>query len=126
MVKQGQKPVYEAPFALRDPQAPLGTHLFVATSPTDDSGRLNWSVLTVPGDGAADTDEGRRKRNTETSSGPPPAPSSAREALDRIQLTPETEQKLAELIWVGGSIIVSDRSLGAEYGDMTDLVIAIP
>lgn len=128
IIKQGQRPVYEAPFTLRDPQIPLGTHLFVATSPFDDSGKLRWSQLTFTGELASNEDDDRKRTKKVGAEGMDPnlPPSTAREALDRIQLTPETEQKLAELIWIGGSIIVSDRSVGPEFGEHTDMVIAIP
>lgn len=126
MVKQGTRPVYEAPFTLRDPDKPLGTHLFVATAPLGDDGHLRWSALTVPQDGAAVP-----KRRGDDDEAPKVAPerpgaSTAGEALDRVTLTPETQQKLSELIWVGGSIIVTDRGLSPDYGEMTDMVVAIP
>lgn len=132
-VKQGQKPVYEAPFKLRDPGAPLGTHLFVATAPEGEDGQLRWSALTVSGDTGKDAKAGGDDVGKQVSKAKDggttaaiPAASTASEALDRITLAPETERKLAELIWVGGSIIVTDRGVGPDYGEHTDMVIALP
>ena len=35
-VRQGLVPVFDAPVTITDPDAPLGTHLFIATAPGDD------------------------------------------------------------------------------------------
>ena len=46
-VRQGLAPVMEAPATIRDPETPLGTHIYIATSRNDDLS-LGWSVVTLP------------------------------------------------------------------------------
>jgi hypothetical protein len=45
-VRQGLAPVMEAPATIRDPETPLGTHIYIATSRIYDSS-LGWSVVTL-------------------------------------------------------------------------------
>lgn len=104
-VRQGLVPVFDAPVTIRDPEAPLGTHLYIATAPGDDGKSLQWTVLSPPTDGQRFA----------------PGPS---EALDRIELAQETRDRLSELFWTGGSIIVSDQPPSSETGaDGTDLTV---
>ncbi len=104
-VRQGLVPVFEASATIRDPDSPLGTHLFIATAPGDDGKSLQWTVLSPPTDGQRIT----------------PGPSAA---LDRIELAQDVRDRLSELFWTGGSIIVSDQPPSSETGaDGTDLTV---
>ena len=104
-VRQGLVPVFDAPVTIRDPDAPLGTHVYIATAPGDDGKSLQWTVLSPPTDGQRFS----------------PAPS---EALERIELAQETRDRLSELFWTGSSIIVSDQPPSSETGaDGTDLTV---
>ena len=44
-------------------------------------------------------------------------------ALDRVTIPEETSQRLAELAWVGASVIISDNGISGETGDTTDFII---
>jgi hypothetical protein len=104
-VRQGLVPVFEAPVTIADPDSPLGTHLFIATAPGDDGKSLQWMVLSPPTDGQRLA----------------PGPSAA---LDRIELAQDVRDRLSELFWTGGSIIVSDQPPSSETGaDGTDLTV---
>jgi lipoprotein-anchoring transpeptidase ErfK/SrfK len=104
-VRQGLVPVFDAPVTITDPDAPLGTHLFIATAPGDDGKSLQWTVLSPPTDGQRSA----------------PGPSAA---LDRIELAQDVRDRLSELFWTGGSIIVSDQPPSSETGaDGTDLTV---
>ena len=104
-VRQGLVPVFEAPVTINDPDSPLGTHLFIATAPGDDGKSLQWTVLSPPTDGQRFA----------------PGPSAA---LDRIELAQDVRERLSELFWTGGSIIVSDQPPSSETGaDGTDLTV---
>src|SRR5262249_59499021 len=46
-IRQAFAPVLEAPVTIRDPAAPLGTHVFIATS--SDGAALGWSPVSLPG-----------------------------------------------------------------------------
>ena len=46
-VRQALAPVFEGPVTIRDRGAPLGTHVYIATSHTDGSS-LDWTVVSYP------------------------------------------------------------------------------
>ncbi len=48
---------------------------------------------------------------------------SAASALDRIEVSAEVSQKISEMLWAGGSLIVSDSGMSSETGDGTDFVV---
>jgi hypothetical protein len=131
-VRQGYIKVFDVPVTIRDPEKPLGTHLFMAMQPApesaDGSPALRWLVLTVPESSADATDETRRKhrhRYDDDDDAPRVAPptTSASEALDRIEVPAEVEGKISEMLWAGGSLIVSDSGISRETGDGTDFII---
>ena len=104
-VRQGLVTVFDAAVTTSDPETPLGTHLYIATAPGDDGKSLQWTVLSPPTDGQRFA----------------PGPS---EALERIELAQDTRDRLSELFWTGGSIIVSDQPPSSETGaDGTDLTV---
>jgi hypothetical protein len=102
-VRQGLSPLFDAPISVKDPDRPLGSHLFIATAANDDATGLKWSVLSMPGQVL-----------------------SALEALERIEMAPETRARIGERLWTGGSIIVSDQPPSSETGaDGTDLTVKL-
>jgi hypothetical protein len=129
-VRQGFLKVFDVPVTIRDPEKPLGTHLFIALRP-DQSGQaepsLRWVVLTVPDGGAADDGESRKRRHRRNDEDDAPratpAGTSASQALDRIEVPAEVEGKISEMLWAGGSLLLSDRPMSGETGDHTDFVI---
>lgn len=102
-VRQGLAPLFVAPITVREPERPLGSHLFIATAATDDATGLQWTSLSMPGTLA-----------------------SASEALERIEMEPEVRKQLGERLWMGASIIVSDQSPSSETGpEGTDLTVKL-
>ncbi len=130
-IRQGLTKVFDVPVTIRDPEKPLGTHLFVAMPPEQGAqggaASLRWLVLSIP---EASTDNGesrkKRRRHYDDDDDAPRAArpaASASEALDRIEVSAEVEGKISEMIWAGGSLIVSDKAMSGETGDHTDFVI---
>jgi hypothetical protein len=113
-VRQGFGPLLEAPVTIEEPARPLGTHVFTAMSDAA-VGTVQWSVVTVP------TVGGETPRRGSDAGGERIVPSAA-EALGRIRLPEEARQLIAERLWPGASLIVSDYGLG-ETGEHTDFVI---
>ena len=110
-VRQGLAPVMEAPATIRDPETPLGTHIYIATSRNDDSS-LGWSVVTLP-----HSAKGAERALTH---------SSAVQALERVELPADVSTRISELLWTGGSLIISDQALSGETSDVgTDLVVTV-
>ena len=51
------------------------------------------------------------------------APSSATEALNRIQMPKEAVERISEILIPGSSLVVSDQGLGRETGRMTEFIV---
>jgi lipoprotein-anchoring transpeptidase ErfK/SrfK len=129
-VRQGHDSVFDVPVTIRDPEKPLGTHVYVAMPPLTDAqgsaSSLHWLVLTIP-DASTDSEEPRRHRrrhndDDEAAAAAVPA-ASASEALDRIEVAPEVREKISEMLWAGSSLIVSDKAISGETDDSTDFII---
>ena len=126
-IRQGLAPVLDAPAIIRDPEIPLGTHVFIATS-QNGGPALGWSVVSLPASPVADAaPPGRREKMHDQM----PArfeqilpPSNATQALERIQIPMQVNDRISELLWTGGSLIISDQPLSSETSDVgTDLVV---
>jgi lipoprotein-anchoring transpeptidase ErfK/SrfK len=127
-IRQAFAPVLEAPVTIRDPATPLGTHVFIATS--SDGASLGWSVVSLPGSSkSADEMSSRRGRETAVASrgeSEQDAALKAANALERLELPAEVSARIAELVWTGGSLIISDHPLSDETSDIgTDLVVTV-
>ena len=52
--------------------------------------------------------------------------SSAADALERIEITQDVRDRIAERLWIGGSLIISDQPLSGETGPVgTDLTVRV-
>jgi hypothetical protein len=54
---------------------------------------------------------------------PAAAPATAAGALDRIELPEGARERIAELLWSGGSLIVSDHPRSGEMSEYSDFII---
>ncbi|MGX7744591.1 L,D-transpeptidase family protein [Rhodopseudomonas parapalustris] len=89
----------EVPVTIRDPDRPIGTHIFTAMA-RGDAG-LRWSVVTI-----------------ENADG-------AKSALDRITIPPEVLERIAPTAQPRSSIIISDEPLSAETNYRTEFVAVL-
>jgi hypothetical protein len=103
-VRQGFSPLFDVPITIREPNRPLGTHVFTATAAAEAGGALRWRVVTLP-DAAGDLG------------------SSASEALDRIELPASATEQVGARAWIGASLIVTDRPPSRETGEGTDFIV---
>ena len=89
----------EVPVTIRDPDRPIGTHVFTAMA-RNDSG-LRWSVVTI--------DNG----------------DDAKDALDRITIPQDVLDRIAPTALPRSSIIVSDEPLSRETNYRTEFVAVL-
>ena len=89
----------EAPVTIRDPDKPIGTHVFTAMA--DDNGALRWSAVTIE-----DADN-------------------ATDALDRITIPEDVLDRIAPTAMPRSSIIVSDEPLSKETNYRTEFVAVL-
>jgi lipoprotein-anchoring transpeptidase ErfK/SrfK len=129
-VRQGLTPIFDAPAIIRNPETPLGSHLYIATAVEEGGTSLKWSVMSMP-TRVVEERGGRRRRpaSVEGEVGAPPkprAPSSPAEALERIEIAQDVRDRIAERLWAGGSLIISDQPLSGETGNVgTDLTVKL-
>jgi hypothetical protein len=117
--------VYEAPVTFKDPDRPLGTHLFIAVDAQPDGSSMRWTAMSVPS--SVSGDSSTRKRAKDKTEEPPAVtlpPETAAGALDRIELPPGARERISELLWVGGSIIVSDNARSGEMSEYSDFIVS--
>ena len=123
-IRQDWKEVYEAPVTIRDPERPLGTHVYLAVESAPDGSSMRWMAMSMPAAPVADGDRrNRTKGKAEQPSAPPVAAETAAGALDRIELPPGVRERISELLWTGASLIVSDYPRSAEMDNDTDFVV---
>jgi hypothetical protein len=128
-IRQGHIKVFDVPVTIREPEKPLGTHVYMAMPQQGAQGSqpsVHWLVMTIP-DASTETEEPRRHRRRHSDEEEAPVKAqpiaSASEALDRIEVAPEVREKISEMLWTGSSLIVSDKAMSGETGEYTDFVI---
>lgn len=126
-VRQALAPLFDAPIEIRDPTAPLGSHLYIATAASEVGTSLKWRVVSMPTRLGDEPGEGRRTAsaenrmswNVQTS----PSPT---EALERVDIPKDIRDRIAERLWTGASLIISDQPVSSETGAVgTDLTIKL-
>ena len=97
----------EVPLTIRDPDTPIGTHVFTAVART--GGGLRWTSVTIDNGGDAQDS----------------AKDSATRALDRITFPQEIIDRVAPTAVPGSSIIISDEPLNRETNYRTEFVVVL-
>lgn len=124
-IRQNWKDVWEAPVTIRDPDRPLGTHVYSLIEAAPDGSSTRWISMSMPPE--PPSGEGRRGRGKDKDNAEVPAqvePETASGALDRIELPEGARERIAELLWTGGSLIVSDQPRSYEMSDdATDFIV---
>ena len=127
-LRQGFVPIHDEPITFTTPEQPLGTHVYTAMSAKDGGAALGWEVVSVPNtppEIKARDEKPRKKGKGETEAAPKPQlpASTASGALDRFELPEATRKLVAERLWPGASLIVSDNGISGETGKGTDFVV---
>jgi hypothetical protein len=134
-IRQAWAPIHEAAVTIKDPEAAIGTHTYLAVEPAADSKSLRWLSVTFPAakpasrkDDDDDDDDDRPKSRRGKAAQPveatPARPQeTAAGALERIDMPEETRQFISERLWTGASIIISDHGMSNETGTYTDFIV---
>jgi L,D-transpeptidase catalytic domain len=101
--RQTFRPVFEMPITIRDPDQPIGTHVFTALDETRDGSGLRWNALSLDAIPALGATPGS--------------------ALDRVTLPSELVARASELVSPGSSLIISDEGLSPETANDTDFIV---
>jgi hypothetical protein len=124
-VRQAFQPILDVPVTIRDPDLPIGTHVFTALERTDGNGDMQWSVVSLvgghPDDGMVEVHgPGPGDRHVEqmwTNA------SGAKAALDRTAIPADTFDQIAGIVSPRSSLIISDEALSSETSRGTEFVI---
>ena len=123
-IRQDWKDVWEGPVTIRDPDRPLGTHVYTAVEAAPDGSSMRWTAISMPPESqATEPRRGRSKDKEEAPAAPAAAPETAAGALDRIELPAGARERISELLWTGGSVIVSDHPRSGEMSEYSDFII---
>jgi hypothetical protein len=133
-IRQAWAPIHEAAVTIREPEAPIGTHSYLAVEPAADSKSLRWLSVTFPAakpvarndddDDDDDRPKSRRGKVAQPAEAAPTRPhETAASALDRVDMPEETRQFISERLWTGASIIISDQGMSNETGTYTDFIV---
>jgi hypothetical protein len=89
----------EVPVTIRDPDKPIGTHVFSAVAHSE--GGLHWTAVTIDGG------------------------DSAKDALDRITIPQDVLDRIAPTAVPRSSLIISDEPLHKETNYRTEFIVAL-
>jgi hypothetical protein len=98
-VRRGFQATIEVPIAIRDPDKPIGTHIFTAVARTDSG--LRWTAVTI--------DDG----------------DDAKDALDRISIPQDVLDRIAPTAAPRSSLIISDEPPNREQNYRTEFVVVL-
>ena len=117
-------PVIDVPVTIKNPNQPLGTHVFTAVGYTPGEKGMRWNVVTVNATPKAENTYRRRHRHEdETYVAPAGDDADPANALERVEIPADTQQRLAELLKPGSSFIITDYGLSRETSKRTDFII---
>ena len=128
-LRQSFEPVLDVAITIRDPDRPIGTHIFTAKDRTGDNGGIECTVVSLQ--------HGQAEHNVAEHTAPSGSPggqgvqlastdqNSPEAALDRIVIPPETAERIAAMISARSSVIISDEGLSSETGRHTDFVVLL-
>ncbi len=119
-IRQGYIKVFDVPVTIKNPEEPIGTHLFMAMQPeahsTDQTPALRWVSISVP-EGPSETKKPGKVKGPAVEQAPTAIPAStekAAAALDRIEFPAEVSDTISDLLWTGGSVMISDYGISRE------------
>jgi L,D-transpeptidase catalytic domain len=98
-VRRGFQATFEFPIAIRDPDKPIGTHIFTAMARTDAG--LRWTAVTI--------DDG----------------DDAKAALDRVTIPQDVLDRIAPTAAPRSSLIISDEPPNREQNYRTEFVVVL-
>lgn len=128
-VRQDFREVFDMPMTIKDPNKPLGTHLFTAQHFEKGATKVEWQAQSLKERAAKSKSAGKSsirkkgKRKSKEVASIPATVISASEALDRIVIPEEARKRISEMLTSGSSIVITDNGLGRETGRGTDFVV---
>jgi hypothetical protein len=124
-VRQAFEPVFDIPITIRDPDLPIGTHVFTTLERGGGKGDMQWSVVSLVGSNVGMTEtQGTRYKVLDAVVNEADLPS-ANAALDRVIIPEDTVDRITQLVSPRSSLIISDEGPSSETGHGTEFVIVM-
>jgi lipoprotein-anchoring transpeptidase ErfK/SrfK len=134
-VRQRMAPLFDMPIAIKNPDQPIGTHVYTAMSVGADD-TIRWTVVSLPSSAKGVPETVGKKpdssRKVATAGSKPvvlaraEAPADPRAAIARLDIPAEAAERIAEYLMPGSSLIISDNKVSGETGEYTDFIILTP
>jgi len=118
-VRQAFEPMFDIPVTIRDPDLPIGTHVFTALERGGGKRDMQWNVVSLVGSHGGVTETTYKALDA------PADETSAKAALDRIVIPEDTVDRIAEMVSPRSSLIISDEGPSSETGRDTEFVIVM-
>lgn len=117
-VRQGFDDMFDVEVTFKDPEAPIGTHVFTALDWAPEIRGMSWSVVSVPYDPTR-----RLSRKKKAEAGPVDLEAQTAEAaLERFEIPEDAREAIADVMKPGSSMVISDFRLSLETGKYTDFI----
>ena len=119
-VRKRFEPLFDVPIKIKNPDEPLGTHVFTLLGLQPEEGTsFRWSVVTMSLNSNKKPDAVVQGATDRSSDGPSAS-------LERIEIPQDVTTRISELLTPGSSLIVSDYDLSRETGNDTDFIVVMP
>jgi hypothetical protein len=123
-VRQGFSPLFDVAVKIKNPEDPLGTHVFTAMEFQNEGAPIRWTVVSIPEEfsrieGATNERELPAKQTALSVL----SPDKANAALDRVEIPQDTIERISELLTPASSLIISDSKFSQETGRDTDFIV---
>jgi cell division septum initiation protein DivIVA len=124
-VRRGRWPVLDAPITVKDPDAPIGTHVFTAVNHGQDRREFRWLMVTVPplNPSPVETAKSKTKAKVAPTVPVPTLSENGKVILDRLEIPQHVRDRVTPYLQLGSSLIVSDLGLSFETGKGTEFII---
>jgi hypothetical protein len=126
-IRQAWAPIHEAVATFKTPELPIGTHIYLAKAAEDGGKTLRWLSASLPPSRPAEPRQSLKRNAPAGQASPPPPPAgptpTAAAVLERFELEEETRAFIADRLWAGASLIVSDEAISHETGTTTDFIV---
>jgi hypothetical protein len=122
-IRQAWQPIHEAAVTFTDAAPLLGTHVYLAVGPAAQGDTMRWLSVSLPTTPRPPRLRGRKSPAASGAPAPGPAQETAQSVLGRFELPEETRRFIADRLWAGATLIVSDHAASGETGVGTDFIV---
>lgn len=122
-VRQDFNPVLDVPVVIKGGDTPLGSHLFTAMHFEEGAEETRWLTVTLTKGSGTNAHDRYRKDEPEEDL-PEVTPSTAEEALSRIEIPDDVRQQISEMLTPGSSLAITNDGISHETTPKgTDFVV---